>query len=88
MAVAETQAGPPRQPRGRWQQFRKRLKDSRTAWLYILPAGLVMLFITLIPQLSNTTRFLPSHIIKRLHSKDGASRRPKWYGNSIRRCPK
>jgi len=29
----------------------KRVKDSRTAWLYILPAGLVMLVITLLPQL-------------------------------------
>ena len=29
----------------------KRVKDSRTAWLYILPAGLVMIVITLLPQL-------------------------------------
>ncbi|MFZ5917196.1 MAG: carbohydrate ABC transporter permease [Chloroflexota bacterium] len=35
----------------RWAAFRRRLKESRTAWLYILPAGLVMLLITLLPQL-------------------------------------
>jgi arabinogalactan oligomer / maltooligosaccharide transport system permease protein len=31
--------------------FRKRLRDSRTAWMYIAPAGLVMAVITLLPQL-------------------------------------
>ncbi|MBC8447659.1 MAG: sugar ABC transporter permease [Chloroflexi bacterium] len=51
MAIAEISARSPGQPGGRWAGFRKRLKESRTAWLYILPAGLVMLFITVIPQL-------------------------------------
>lgn len=31
--------------------FRKRLRQSRTAWLYIAPAGLLMAVITLFPQL-------------------------------------
>jgi arabinogalactan oligomer/maltooligosaccharide transport system permease protein len=51
MAVAEMSASTPATLQGRWDRFRKRLRDSRTAWLYILPAGLVMAFITLLPQL-------------------------------------
>ena len=51
MAVAQIPAGTSGQPLSRGEQFRKRIKDSRTAWLYILPAGLVMIFITLIPQM-------------------------------------
>jgi arabinogalactan oligomer/maltooligosaccharide transport system permease protein len=35
----------------RRDSFMKRIKESRTAWLYILPAGLVMLLISLLPQL-------------------------------------
>jgi arabinogalactan oligomer/maltooligosaccharide transport system permease protein len=50
MAVAETPIGVPREQNW-WSRFKRRLKESRTAWLYILPAGLVMFFITLLPQL-------------------------------------
>jgi arabinogalactan oligomer/maltooligosaccharide transport system permease protein len=50
MAVAETSIGVPREQS--WgSRFKRRLKESRTAWMYILPAGLVMFFITLLPQL-------------------------------------
>jgi arabinogalactan oligomer/maltooligosaccharide transport system permease protein len=41
----------PGQPRGRWATFKKRVKASRTPWLYILPSGLIMLVITFWPQL-------------------------------------
>jgi arabinogalactan oligomer/maltooligosaccharide transport system permease protein len=51
MAVAEMPVGMTGEPEGRWAAFRKRIKDSRTAWLYILPAGLVMIVITLLPQI-------------------------------------
>ncbi len=50
MAVAEMSAQAPAKPR-REGGLLKRIKGSRTAWLYILPAGLVMIFITLIPQI-------------------------------------
>jgi arabinogalactan oligomer/maltooligosaccharide transport system permease protein len=48
MAVAEMPA--PGVATKRRDTFLKRVKDSRTAWLYILPAGLVMIVITFIPQ--------------------------------------
>jgi arabinogalactan oligomer/maltooligosaccharide transport system permease protein len=35
----------------RRENFRKLLRDSRTAWLYILPAGILMLIISFFPQL-------------------------------------
>ncbi len=50
MAVADMSAGVPARRQGRGAEFRRRLKESRTAWLYILPAGLVMLFISFLPQ--------------------------------------
>jgi arabinogalactan oligomer / maltooligosaccharide transport system permease protein len=34
----------------RWGKIKKRLKESRVAWLYILPAGLLMLVISFFPQ--------------------------------------
>jgi arabinogalactan oligomer/maltooligosaccharide transport system permease protein len=48
MATAEMTAPPQVQP-GRWAELRKRLRESRTAWLYILPAGVAMLLVTLFP---------------------------------------
>jgi arabinogalactan oligomer/maltooligosaccharide transport system permease protein len=33
----------------RWATFRRRVKESRNAWAYIAPAGLLMFFITLVP---------------------------------------
>jgi arabinogalactan oligomer/maltooligosaccharide transport system permease protein len=50
MAVADMSVGVPAKPPSRWAQFRRRVRDSRTAWLYILPAGVVMLFISFAPQ--------------------------------------
>jgi arabinogalactan oligomer/maltooligosaccharide transport system permease protein len=50
MAVAET-SNVTVAPRSRRGSFRRALKKSANAWLYILPAGVVMLLITLIPQL-------------------------------------
>lgn len=35
----------------RRQDFRRRLRTSRTAWMYILPSGILMLIITFFPQL-------------------------------------
>jgi len=49
MAVVEASA--PISAAARRDTLLKRIKDSRTAWLYILPAGLVMLVISLLPQL-------------------------------------
>lgn len=65
MAVAEMSAGAPAQQSG-WARFRKRLKESRTAWLYILPAGAVMIFITLIPQLYQVWMSFTDYRIKNL----------------------
>jgi arabinogalactan oligomer/maltooligosaccharide transport system permease protein len=42
------------------------LKDSRTAWLYILPAGLVMFLITLIPQLYGVWMSFTDYRVKNL----------------------
>jgi arabinogalactan oligomer/maltooligosaccharide transport system permease protein len=66
MAVAEMPARAPGQPQGRWARFRKRLKDSRTAWLYILPAGLVMFFISFLPQLYQIWMSMTDYRIKNL----------------------
>ena len=66
MAVAEIPASAPGQPSSRWARFRKRLKDSRTAWLYILPAGLVMIFITMIPQLYQLYMAFTDYRVKNL----------------------
>jgi arabinogalactan oligomer/maltooligosaccharide transport system permease protein len=65
MAVAELPVGMPAQ-QSRWTRFRKRLRDSRTPWLYILPAGLVMLFISLLPQLYQTYMSFTDYRIKNL----------------------
>jgi len=51
MAVAELRAGRPGQMGGTWQRLRKRIKESRTVGLYILPAGVVMIIITMLPQM-------------------------------------
>ena len=66
MAVAEIPAGVPGQPTSWWARFRKRVKDSRTAWLYILPAGLVMIFITMIPQLYQLYMAFTDYRVKNL----------------------
>ncbi len=66
MAVAEIPAGVPGQPLSRGEQLRKRIKDSRTAWLYILPAGLVMIFITMIPQLYQLYMAFTDYRVKNL----------------------
>jgi arabinogalactan oligomer/maltooligosaccharide transport system permease protein len=51
MAVAEMTARAPGRPLGRWGNFKRRVKESRTPWLYILPSGLIMLVITFLPQI-------------------------------------
>jgi len=66
MAAAEMSSHTPGKPAGRWARFRRLLKESRTAWLYILPAGLVMLFITLIPQLYQIWMSFTDYRVKNL----------------------
>ncbi len=66
MAVAEMSAGVAGQPQSWWARFGKRLKESRTAWTYILPAGLVMIFITLIPQLYQVWMSFTDYRVKNL----------------------
>jgi arabinogalactan oligomer / maltooligosaccharide transport system permease protein len=56
MAVTDTSTtlvGQTRQERAqrRREEFRRLLKNTRTAWLYIAPAGLLMMIISLFPQL-------------------------------------
>jgi len=65
MAVAEMSAGIPGQ-QSWWTRFRKRVKESRTAWLYILPAGFVMIFITMIPQLYQVWMSFTDYRVKNL----------------------
>ncbi len=66
MTVAEMSSRTPGKPAGRWARFRRLLKESRTAWLYILPAGLVMLFITLISQLYQIWMSFTDYRVKNL----------------------
>jgi arabinogalactan oligomer/maltooligosaccharide transport system permease protein len=66
MAVAEIPASAPGQPSSWWARFGKRVKNSRTAWLYILPAGLVMIFITMIPQLYQLYMAFTDYRVKNL----------------------
>ena len=66
MAVAEIPARAPGRPEGRWADFRKQLRQSRTAWLYIAPAGLIMLFITLLPQLYQIWMSFTDYRVKNL----------------------
>jgi arabinogalactan oligomer/maltooligosaccharide transport system permease protein len=66
MAVAEMPVRTSGQPLGRWDSLRKQIKDSRTAWLYILPAGLVMVFITMIPQLYQVYMAFTDYRVKNL----------------------
>ena len=39
------------------EEFRQRLKVSRTAWLYILPSGILMLIISFWPQIYQVPTF-------------------------------
>jgi arabinogalactan oligomer/maltooligosaccharide transport system permease protein len=66
MAVAEMRAGIPSQQEGWWARVRQWVKESRTAWLYILPAGVVMLFITLLPQLYQVWMSFTDYRVKNL----------------------
>lgn len=66
MAVAEMTGRIPGQPPGRWEVWKKRLKESRTPWLYILPSGLVMLFITFLPQLYQVYMSFTDYRVKHL----------------------
>ncbi len=66
MAVTEMPLAVSSPQASRWAEFRRRLKESRTAWLYILPAGLVMLFITLLPQLYQVWMSFTDYRVKNL----------------------
>ncbi len=66
MAVADLSTAVGSQPPGRWAAFRRNLKQSRTAWTYILPAGLVMAVITLIPQMYQVWMSFTDYRIKNL----------------------
>ena len=46
--------------------FRKEVKRSVTAWIYILPAGLMMLIITMLPQLFQVWMAFTDYAIKNL----------------------
>ena len=48
MAITPRVEKKPVQP-GKSQEFRQRLKESRTAWLYIAPSAIVILMVTLFP---------------------------------------
>ena len=48
------------------QSLIKRIKDSRTAWLYILPSAVLMLVITLMPQISQVWMSFTDYRIKNL----------------------
>lgn len=52
--------------RGRWGEFVQRLKESRTAWLYIAPAGIVMLLVTLFPYIFQFWMALTDYRVKNL----------------------
>jgi arabinogalactan oligomer/maltooligosaccharide transport system permease protein len=66
MAVADMSATVGGPPPGRWAEFRQNLKQSRLAWTYILPAGLVMVVITLIPQLYQVWMSFTDYRVKNL----------------------
>ena len=48
------------------QSLLKRIKDSRTAWLYILPSAVLMLIITLMPQIFQVWMSFTDYRIKNL----------------------
>lgn len=48
--TATSEASLPQKP-NKWKNIRRSLRESRTAWLYIAPAGLLMLVISFSPQL-------------------------------------
>jgi len=52
--------------RGKWGEFLLRLKESRTAWLYVAPAGIVMLFVTLFPYLFQFWMALTDYRVRNL----------------------
>jgi arabinogalactan oligomer/maltooligosaccharide transport system permease protein len=54
------------QSKSRGSEFRKRLRESRTPWLYILPAGLLMLLITIIPQIFQVVMAFTDYRIRNL----------------------
>lgn len=65
MAVAEkTTSNQPPVPAG--SEFKKQVKQSVTAWLYILPAGALMLVITLFPQIYQIWMAFTNYGIKNL----------------------
>ncbi|MGD8622990.1 MAG: sugar ABC transporter permease [Anaerolineae bacterium] len=66
MAVAEMSGSLPGQGKSGWERFWHRVRQSRTAWLYILPAGLIMFVITLIPQLYQVWMSFTDYRIKNL----------------------
>jgi len=66
MAVSEMPLDVVSPQASRWAELRRRVQESRTAWLYILPAGLVMLFITLFPQLYQVWMSFTDYRVKNL----------------------
>jgi arabinogalactan oligomer/maltooligosaccharide transport system permease protein len=66
MAVAEMSKVASEQSKPRRSSFRDKVKKSTTAWLYILPAGLVMLVITFLPQLYQIYMSFTDYRIKNL----------------------
>jgi len=66
MAVTQMPTGVQHPRTGRWSRFRKQLKESRTAWTYIAPAGILMILITLLPNLYQVWMSFYNYRIKNL----------------------
>jgi len=60
------QTGIPGESSSRFARAWKRMKESRTAWMYIAPAGLIMLIITLLPQLYQVYMSFTDYRVKNL----------------------
>jgi len=66
VAVVDVPAPVRRPLLSRWDRFRRLLKASGRAWLYILPSGVVMLFVTLFPYVYQIWMSFTNYRIKNL----------------------
>lgn len=66
MSATDVTAGERARREGWWQSLKQRVKQSRTAWLYIGPAVFVMFFVTFFPYLYQIYMALTDYRLKNL----------------------
>jgi arabinogalactan oligomer/maltooligosaccharide transport system permease protein len=84
--MAVTSSSPPGKTRQqKWAEFRRSLRESRTAWFYIAPAGLLMALITLFPNLFQVWMAFTDYRLKNLrfnifNQETWGKYAPPWVG--------